>query len=163
MLARGVTAGAAGIFGCQPERPKGVPVPCRSQSRWAPIEAAESVEKAILRARKGRPIGVPLLCESLQKSASGVRPKMLLSVAAESSGQGLARRGNPQWAKRRRDLSRSSWNELRYQRRICQGPLSMEDVLDRENRCRQRGSGGSGLGRPRLAADRKRRKAERGR
>jgi hypothetical protein len=59
-----------------------------------PRRGSEERRNGELRARNGRSLGVPVFCEKwLQKSASGVGPKKPFSVAAESGGQGLARRG----------------------------------------------------------------------
>jgi hypothetical protein len=58
-----------------------------------PAEAAKSAEKAsFVRGMVDRSV-CPCSVKWLQKSASGVGPKKPFSVAAESGGQGLARRG----------------------------------------------------------------------
>jgi hypothetical protein len=92
-LARSFPAGAAGVFGRQPGGFKRA-ARCRAaRSLGNPAEAAKSAEMAsFVRGMVARSV-CPCSLTWLQKSASGVGPKKPFSVAAESGGQGLARRG----------------------------------------------------------------------
>lgn len=91
-LTRSFPAGAAGVFERQLGSSKRA-ARCRAARSPGKAEAAKSAEKAsFVRGKVDRSV-CPCSVKWLQKSASGVGPKKPFSVAAETGGQGLARRG----------------------------------------------------------------------
>jgi hypothetical protein len=92
----------------------------------------------------GVPLGVPLFCGRLQKSASGVGSPKPLSVAAESERRDLARSGSSATGEGTLTAALSMC-PIGARPRVRESSLSREGVPDRGSRRSQQGGGESDL------------------